>query len=126
MKGFTHYVTNVIITQFTKHFDCMLFAEAVARNIKDVTDETVTVQEAKKSGMILRSKRNSSISNQDIKNGIIDAMQELIGNDTNDFEVDIVEKFEFEFDPGQINVDFIDDTMDIKRKGKDIYIEIDI
>lgn len=126
MKGFTYYVTNAVITQFAKHFDCNLFAETVAEKIEKNTKDSVSVHEARESGMILRTKRDNSITERDVKSGIVDAMQDLIGNDSDDFEVDIVEKYEFQFDASQIDEDFIDRTMDIKRKGRDIYIEIDI
>lgn len=126
MKGFSYYVMNAIITQFVNHFDCNTFSESVSFHISKNTGETITVIESRKSGMILRTKRDSAISLKTIKEGIIDAMQELVENDTDDFEVDIVEKYEFEFGTHQIDMDFIDETMYIKKKGKDIYIEIDV
>lgn len=126
MKGFSYYVINAVITQFVKHFDHNVFAETVVNQIHERTGETPTIYESKKSGMILRSKRDSAISDTVIKNSIIAAMLELIETDSDDFEVDLVEKYEFEFNPSQIDTKFIDETMDIKRKGKDIYIEIDI
>lgn len=126
MKGFSYYVINAVITQFMKHFDCNVFAETVVNKIHERTGETPTIYESKKSGMILRSKRDSVISDTVIKDSLIAAMLELIENDSDDFEVDLVEKYEFEFNPSQIDTKFIDETMDIKRKGKDIYIEIDI
>lgn len=126
MKGFSYYVMNAIVTQFVNHFDYRTFSNSVASHISENTGEIVTVTESRKSGMILRTKRDSAISVKSVKEGIINAMQDLIENDTDDFEVDIVEKYEFEFGTNQIDIDFINETMDIKKKGKDIYIEIDI
>lgn len=126
MRGFSHYMRTVIMSQFMKHFNNTVFAENVAEKLGEMIDETVSVEEAKSSGMLLRVKRDSSADTKKIKKAVIAAMKQMIEDDEEAFEISIVEKYEFEFRIDQVGDELIDSVLDIKKKNREIFIEIDV
>lgn len=127
MKGYTNYMQTAITSQFMNYFDGRDFAEAVVIQLNDyLPDEEISIQEANRNGMILRVKRDSVVDMKTIRKSVISAMKAMIDDDGEDFGIRLLEQYEISYEHSMINQDLLDNTIDIKKRPREIYIEVDI
>ena len=117
MKKLNQYMRKAIIAQFMENGNMSVFAEEIAKKLKDKTDIE----------FIPSANRTSykNVSNNTVISAITEAVISCIEQDE-DFETDLIEGYGFSYDGSMITDDLVRDCIDLSVSGKYIQFDFDI
>lgn len=124
MKKLNQYMRKAIIAQFMENGNMSVFAEEIAKKLKDKTDIEF-IPSANRTSIALTSTTYKNISNNTVISAITEAVISCIEQDE-DFETDLIEGYGFSYDVSMITDDLVRDCIDLSVSGKYIQFDFDI
>lgn len=124
MKKLNQYMRKAIIAQFMENGNMSVFAEEIAKKLKDKTDIEF-IPSANRTSIALTSTTYKNISNNTVISAITEAVISCIEQDE-DFETDLIEGYGFSYDGSMITDDLVRDCIDLSVSGKYIQFDFDI
>lgn len=124
MKKLNQYMRKAIIAQFMENGNMSVFAEEIAKKLKDKTDIEF-IPSANRTSIALTSTTYKNVSNNTVISAITEAVISCIEQDE-DFETDLIEGYGFSYDGSMITDDLVRDCIDLSISGKYIQFDFDI
>ena len=124
MKKLNQYMRKAIIAQFMENGNMSVFAEEIAKKLKDKTDIEF-IPSANRTSIALTSTTYKNVSNNTVISAITEAVISCIEQDE-DFETDLIEGYGFSYDVSMITDDLVRDCIDLSVSGKYIQFDFDI
>lgn len=124
MKKLNQYMRKAIIAQFMENGNMSVFAEEIAKKLKDKTDIEF-IPSANRTSIALTSTTYKNVSNNTVISAITEAVISCIDQDE-DFETDLIEGYGFSYDVSMITDDLVRDCIDLSVSGKYIQFDFDI
>lgn len=124
MKKLNQYMRKAIIAQFMENGNMSVFAEEIAKKLKDKTDIEF-IPSANRTSIALTSTTYKNVSNNTVISAITEAVISCIEQDE-DFETDLIEGYGFSYDGSMITDDLVRDCIDLSVSGKYIQFDFDI
>lgn len=125
MKKTGVYMWTAIMSTFLKYYDTKDLGEKVV-DLADVNDKDFQLNEARRSSIIFKKRRECAISDLDVAKLIKSAIIELIDANQASFETELNDRYEFDYDCNTIDSDFVDELFTITEGPKNIFVEIDL
>ena len=124
MKKLNQYMRKAIIAQFMENGNMSVFAEEIAKKLKEKTDIEF-IPSANRTSIALTSTTYKNVSNNTVISAITEAVISCIEQDE-DFETDLIEGYGFSYDGSMITDDLVRDCIDLSVSGKYIQFDFDI